>query len=348
MSVKFVSKKISKVRWLPDSSMFVTGSLDDEANNISMWSFPHTAVSMDLDESMDIADPQVVVATPFTGSVTDLKVVPGGLMFASSSIGSVEVYKYTNQKIQRYCFWEKVHRFKKGPAACTGISVKGNDVASVGEDGMLYIHNFNRSQQTRKIENSDVCAFTAISYLRYQEIVIGNILGYLRVWDLRSSANQPSYSLSVSGDHLGIMSLNIHPTQPHILASGHEDGTLCIWDLRQEHKPTTMLSGHSAAITEVLFHPVNPSYLYTCSMDGSVLQWDSSPLRTSSSLGISDDKNVPVGNPWLNCDASRHRLEIVSLFSQNSICVNSMDFSNNTLIWSADNEAVYYLSDINL
>lgn len=38
-----------------------------------------------------------------------------------------------------------------------------------------------------------------------------------------------------------------HPTQPHTVAAGGQDGSLAIWDLRQEKVPITLLAGHSAA-----------------------------------------------------------------------------------------------------
>lgn len=37
-----------------------------------------------------------------------------------------------------------------------------------------------------------------------------------------------------------------HPGQHHIVATGGEDGMLCIWDLRQENYPINPLQAHSA------------------------------------------------------------------------------------------------------
>lgn len=37
-----------------------------------------------------------------------------------------------------------------------------------------------------------------------------------------------------------------HPTQPHIVATGGQDGTLYLWDMRQEKYPITLLEAHSS------------------------------------------------------------------------------------------------------
>lgn len=50
-----------------------------------------------------------------------------------------------------------------------------------------------------------------------------------------------------TGDHTALHSVDKHPGQSHIVATGGEDGMLCIWDLRQEKFPVTLLEAHSAA-----------------------------------------------------------------------------------------------------
>lgn len=75
--------------------------------------------------------------------------------------------------------------------------------------------------------------------------------------------------------------MNIHPTQSHMLATGNEDGSMHLWDMRQAKQPISALECHSAAINELLFHPSNPDFMFTCSLDGSVLQWDASAIRNA-------------------------------------------------------------------
>ena len=49
-----------------------------------------------------------------------------------------------------------------------------------------------------------------------------------------------------SGNCVGLQCVDNHPTQPHIVATGGQDGTLCIWDMRQDRFPVTLLDAHSA------------------------------------------------------------------------------------------------------
>ncbi|GFR02947.1 nucleoporin Nup43 [Trichonephila clavata] len=351
IKIKFVSRKISKVKFQPkSSSMFVTGSHNDDENKLCVWKFPAPVSSMNDDAENDVDDdPQVVSTMSFKGCVTDLKVVSDDLIFVSSSLGSVFLYKYSDE-LQCVHTWEKLHAFQNGTASATGISVKGQDVATVGEDGKLCLLNFNVNQKIREIVSSDLCSFTCVSYLRHHEVVAGNSLGYLRLWDLRSSSDASSSLLTLSREQRSVTCMNTHPTQSHILATGYDDGSLCIWDMRQDRKPMSLLEGHLAAVTELLFHPTNPDYLYTCSLDSSVWQWDATNLRNPVSAFPatldSQEQGFTKGNPWLNCDAHKHKLEITSLSGQTWACVNSLDLSGSTLIWGTDNEELCILNDI--
>ena len=49
-----------------------------------------------------------------------------------------------------------------------------------------------------------------------------------------------------SGDHVPLLCIDKHPTQPHLIVTGGQDGILGIWDMRQERYPVTLLEAHSA------------------------------------------------------------------------------------------------------
>jgi len=44
-----------------------------------------------------------------------------------------------------------------------------------------------------------------------------------------------------------------HPTQPHIVATGGLDGTLYLWDMRQEKYPITLLEAHANSSKAAMF-----------------------------------------------------------------------------------------------
>ena len=48
-----------------------------------------------------------------------------------------------------------------------------------------------------------------------------------------------------SGELTSLHSVDRHPGQPHIVATGSGDGVLGIWDLRQEKSPVSLLEAHA-------------------------------------------------------------------------------------------------------
>lgn len=56
-----------------------------------------------------------------------------------------------NQKLQNIYSWKNVHFLKRDIAAITAIAIKGQEVASVGEDGRLCVFNFAQMQKIKDI-----------------------------------------------------------------------------------------------------------------------------------------------------------------------------------------------------
>lgn len=48
-------------------------------------------------------------------------------------------------------------------------------------------------------------------------------------------------------DHRALLCVDKHPGQLHIVATGSQDGTLTIWDLRQNRFPMTTLDAHQSS-----------------------------------------------------------------------------------------------------
>lgn len=49
-----------------------------------------------------------------------------------------------------------------------------------------------------------------------------------------------------SGDRVPLHCVDRHPNQQHIVATGGQDGMLCIWDVRQDSMPFSLMKAHSA------------------------------------------------------------------------------------------------------
>ena len=67
-----------------------------------------------------------------------------------------------------------------------------------------------------------------------------------------------------TGDRIPLHCMDRHPTQPHIVATGGFDGTLCLWDMRQEKYPITLLQVHTSSSKNKCFHFV------TCLANGYI------------------------------------------------------------------------------
>lgn len=367
ISVSFVSRKINKIRWRPASKIslindnppiFATGSWDDEANNISLWSIA-TVSSNDvtLDEENN-GEPKLIWETNHKGDITDLQFLSNEVLLSSSSFGSVNLFKIQKEELKLFQSWDRIHNFKLDKASCTGLASKSEEISSVGEDGRIVTLNIARKTPI-SVKECDSCSLTCVSYVRHQELVVGNSRGHLKMWDLKSKSETASKTFSLSGYQAPIMCLNQHPSQAHVIASGSQDGNLSIWDLRQEYHPVAVLNGHSAAISDVKFNPCNPDVLFTSSYDGSVWQWDASTIKGApmvssgktvgnklSGLEVPTRHLTGIMNPWLNCDATKHRLDIVSLLPTLFDPINCLDIVDSTLLCGCDNEAVYVVTDV--
>ncbi|XP_026286203.1 nucleoporin Nup43 [Frankliniella occidentalis] len=352
----FISEKISKVRWKPESGFesyhFVTGSWDNEdLNRVTLWSCPGEGI----DEK---DDPCMVCEKPITGDVTELKFVQNDQFLVSTSSSSVELIKIVgvgdaaSTVLKPIVSWDKLHPFKTGElGACTGFATFLTDVATIGENGSIVSLNLEKRQPIRIIESADSCSLRCVLYLRHSEILTGNLRGQMKKWDLRVADDKPHMTFMLSGDQVSLSATCIaqHPTQQHTLLVGGEDGSITVWDLRQTSYAVP-LAAHSGLVSEMIFHADRPEHLFSTSSSGEAWHWDTSSVSRS----VRPNQNTPwTGfdplqneNPWLNTDAVKHRLNVVSLMPTLHKGINSVDVNKDKAVVGCDNEAVYIITDV--
>lgn len=332
----FVCEKISKVRWKPEdlveSESFITGSWDNETNQLVYWLYASTEEDPDFYPSK-VADLQ------FEGDVTELKFINNNTFAATSSSGFAKLYRIDTSapSIKETMCWDKIHYFEFGGSSpCTGLACFEEDIATVGEDGRLVLLTARQNRPVRRIEKADSCSLRSVCFLKHNEVLTGNLRGQMKVWDLKSSSDKPTSTFMLSGEQIGASCVTHHPTQRHMVLAGGEDGSLTVWDLRHNTFPVTLLSAHSDTVTELQFHPERPEHVFTCSASGEVWHWD------TSSMSRSDE------NPWLSTDAAKHRLEVFTLMPQLHKPINSLDINRNKVVCGCDNEAVYVFKGVML
>lgn len=381
MNVKFVSQKISKIRWRPSgtpslqqSSVFATGSWDDEERQLSVWSVGQNNLedeiyALDMEDTSVDMEPRLLASIKHSGDVTDLKYFNQELIVSSSSTGSVKVFRHnqSTQTIECLREWDMVHYYGALPCPCTCITTRDDLLVTGGEDGRICVLNIENKQINKLIEKADSCTVNSLIFLRQNEILTTNSTGQLKIFDLRHNPHETPQTLSLSGEHIALMCVDKHPSQQHIVATGAVEGTLCLWDLRQQQTPVTLLEGHSGPMWEVKFHPNYPNHLFTCSEDGSLWHWDASTntsaypgtptgasignLSMSLGAGVSSQSTkISSASPWLASDVARHKIDIVALLdsSGGGLSVNSLDIEDDTLLCGSDNESIYTIPLPNL
>nr|XP_057912868.1 nucleoporin Nup43 [Doryrhamphus excisus] len=362
VNAKYVSQKISKTRWRPVShsslqqpDVFATGAWDNEDNTVCLWSIGHNG-SSSLEDGFD-GDPELLCEHKHEGDVLDLHFLDQDRVVTASSTGGVSIFRY-NQKDQALSVahqWPRAHHYPCDRAPCTGVACSSPEIVTVGEDGRIIVYRADQEGVVQVIENADSSTIHAVTYLRTTQILTVNSIGQLKMWDLRQQGNTPSNTLSLSCNRVPLYCVDRHPNQQHIVATGGQDGMLCVWDVRQGDTPFSLTEAHSAEMWEVHFHPTNPDHLFTCSEDGSLLHWEtSSPSDIPSFLQggrnnsmISSSAMAPAGgnqsliNAWLSGDSSKGRLETTNMLPSQTLSVNSADVLGQCLVCGTDGEAVF-------
>jgi nuclear pore complex protein Nup43 len=366
---KFVSHKVSKVVWEPPRpqtlqppAVFATGSWDDEDNRLSIWS----AGESDYQESASIADepryfdsePELICSTQHSGNVTDILFLSNNALLASSSSGGVTLYKFDNERqmISADYAWPKLHSLTAAPQCpCTALASQNNEFVSVGEDGRLNVVSLDRGVlQVQTVGIADSCSLNDVCYIQQQTIAVVNSIGQFKVWDVRLRPDRPSKVLILSGSRVPLHCIAQHPTQPHILATGGQDGMLYVWDMRKDKLPVTILKAHTSSMWDVKFHESHPNHLFTCSNDGSLWHWDNS---ASCAIGAQAATHGLFGKGHANdhaaeqtCDwtmTSERHLDITDLLDDaNVMSVNSFDTTGTSLICGTDSEQLILMRNL--
>ncbi|KAM5163261.1 nucleoporin Nup43 [Mantella aurantiaca] len=361
----FVSQKISKTRWRPEPTsslqqpdLFCAGSWDSEESKVSIWSTGEFG-TINMDEDY-LAEIKLLCEIGHKGDVTDLQFLDQERIVTASSTGRVTIFRHhqTNQTLSEKQKWEHVHHLAgsngKG-APCTGVVCNSPEIVSVGEDGRINVFRADSKDIVRTIDDADTSVMHAVTYLRTTEILTVNSIGQLKMWDLRQQGNDPTQIFSVANERVPLYCLDRHPSQQHVVATGGQDGMLCIWDVRQSKIPVSLLSPHSAQIWEVHFHPAKPDHIFTCSEDGSLWHWDASTEvaerpsflvggRGTSHLSrstLGPSVNQSLMTAWLSSDPTKGQLDITNLMPSCTLSVNSLDVLGEYLVCGTDSAFIY-------
>lgn len=338
----FVSQKISKIRWIhedyAESKCFITGSWDDDHNAIKVWS------CFGDPRQETPSHPRVLSQSSVNGDVTEIKFTDNCRIAASVSSGDVhllEISSYDKSTPPRVIYsWEKLHSLGLKPCSCSCLDTLDGDIVTGGEDGVINALNCRQGAVSCLIKDSDGCSFNSICFLRYREIITGDIRGHMKTWDLRMSTEEPTSSFLLSDEELAATCISNHPTQPYIVLVGSESGSLTVWDLRMKSYPASALKGHKASLTEMQFHPENPQKLFTSSASGEIWSWNMDIINRSTR-----NPEAQAVMAWTPLEDKMNKI-VNNLMPAIHQSVNTLHCDKDKIIAGADNEAVYLLNKV--
>ncbi|KAJ2158155.1 Protein tssc1 [Coemansia sp. RSA 552] len=93
----------------------------------------------------------------------------------------------------------------------------------------------------------------------------------VRAWDTRVDTPRGQQTVAIEYAHNGrVRSLDHNPNMPHILASGGDDGSVRIWDLRNPSASLLEIANHTHWVYSLAFNPSHDQLLLSAGADGLV------------------------------------------------------------------------------
>lgn len=142
-------------------------------------------------------------------------------------------------------------------------------VLSIDSDGFTEVCNMRSGKnQNLSYSSNDV----AWSMLDKNLLATAATNGVVSVWDL-SKFGRHKQSLVYNEHERTAHSVTFHTTDPNLLLSGSQDGTIKCFDMRTEKAVTTYQS-NSESVRDVKFSPLVPNLFASVSENGTVQLWD--------------------------------------------------------------------------
>ena len=138
-----------------------------------------------------------------------------------------------------------------GSATAIDMDSKGN-ILSAGADGRLcltQVTSDTKSATTELFNSHGGITFTQVQWTTPHTFASTSLQGVVHSWDTRTTTSPVqslSDSTSSSSKVASLLSLEAHPAQPHILATGNDSGVVAFWDLRRQGQCVTKVLAEGA------------------------------------------------------------------------------------------------------
>jgi WD40 repeat protein len=171
----------------------------------------------------------------------------------------------------------------------------GQKFVSASRDFTIKLWNFTQKESERSWDSDTFIVKTLTITPDNQYLISGSTDGIIRIWDMtaetKDTIDKPKYKILTSKDtydgHVNsVISISITPDGRHLL-SGSTDGSIKVWDWRNERLDAT-LEGHLGPVTSIATFADN-RYFISASSDHTLKIWDLTN-RTNGNTGVREDR----------------------------------------------------------
>lgn len=218
-------------------------------------------------------------------------------------------------------------------ASSCGYSVDGDSVIIGTRYGILY----NVDTKTFQIDSVLGVSDNTISVIKNtgNNTLVGDHDGLVLRFDQRC----PSHMDAITAHESEVCNIAVNPNGIHF-ATGSNENTVKIWDLRNLCQPYSCYYEHSAAVRAIAFSPVNENMIVTGggTTDKSIRIWDINSCQTVRYIQTGSQVCNLIWNEQYDTIFSTHG------FCQNSICLWSSQLKMISSIRKHKNRVLYACS----
>ncbi|KAJ2691743.1 Nucleoporin Nup43, partial [Coemansia spiralis] len=288
-----VARQISSVRWLPpragsaytDSELYFVSGSRGKHKELILWTTENPDFQQQQANSSngDSALATLVAKAKHDGNVEQIAAPRPDTVATVSSYGTISIYNVdTSSGSGSLALRESVtaHRFANGePAVATGVAVQPTagadaEVASCGEDGRVACAPLSRLDALQQYE-VDSTVVTGVCWLSPKQLAVSTRGGQVKLFDRRAMDEASAVFIDPSHAY-ALESIAVHPSQSFRVATGTDQGTVLLWDIRNPKQPSMeVFNVHESNVWAVQFHPTDAAKIVSCSEDASIAitQW---------------------------------------------------------------------------
>lgn len=191
-------------------------------------------------------------------------------------------------------------------------------VITCGSDGALSRFDIDHPKKVIKKQLCD-SSLRCMDMVTPNEVICGTLNGNLKHFDLRENiciGNFANQSLST------LTSIQKNPNVNHLAVGGNDQGSILLYDLRNQNSALVEISAHNAAITNIRYRPRDTNILYSSSCDGELFRWRLNPEFTTT--------QIPKKVESISC-------------TSDPISITSFDVNHlGDMIYTTDHGAIFY------